>query len=256
MKNERVLKKIVSALHVKNDDTILEIGPGHGELTDFLLAKAAKYKRIKIAVMERDQDLAAQLQTRYAALNNFQIIAGDALKEIPKFFLSNKHSGALKIVGNLPYYITGALLRVISELKHKPETSVLLVQKEVAVRIVARSPRMNLLSAAVRAWAEPKIIGEVSRFNFSPPPKVDSTIIALRTIKNSDIPPYYYLFIRALFKQPRKTILNNLREGTKKTKHEVEETLTKKGIDPSNRPQNLTMGQITDLARIFLKIDF
>ncbi|MDP3956480.1 MAG: 16S rRNA (adenine(1518)-N(6)/adenine(1519)-N(6))-dimethyltransferase RsmA [bacterium] len=251
LKDVRVLKKIALALRVKDGDAVIEIGPGHGELTDFLLAEAAKHKKIKIIVIERDEALAAQLQTRHSALKNFQVITGDALKEIPKLFLSNRRGGVRKIVGNIPYYITGSLLRVISELKHKPETSALLVQKEVALRIVARPPRMNLLSAAVQAWAEPKIIEDVSRFDFSPPPEVDASLLILRTIKNFDIPAFYYPFIRALFKQPRKTILNNLREGTTKTKDEIVETLLRKVIELNDRPQDLTLVEIIDLARAF-----
>ena len=252
LKNARVLKKIASAIHIKDSETILEIGPGHGELTDLLLAEATKHKKIKIIAIERDQDLAAQLKARYAALNNFKVITGDALKEIPKLFLSSNRLGARKIVGNIPYYITGALLREISELKHKPEVSALLVQKEVAARIIARPPKMNLLAASVRAWAEPKIIEDVSRFDFTPPPEVDSSLLVLNTIKNSDTPPYYYPFIRMLFKQPRKTILNNLSRGFGQPKNETRQTLVAAGIEPGARPQNLSREEILQLGTYFL----
>ena len=112
---------------------------------------------------------------------------------------------------------------------------------------------MNLLAASVQFWAEPKIIGYVSRKDFSPPPKVDSAIIELK-IKNYElrIKDNYYRIIKILFKQPRKTILNNLLSGIgDKNKEEIVEKLKKAGIDPRARPQNLSIEQIIELSTLF-----
>ena len=117
------------------------------------------------------------------------------------------------------------MFRILGDLEQKPELIVLLIQKEVAERVCAKPPEMNLLAASVQIWAESKIIGYVSRDDFSPPPKVDSAIIRLLptriyTDKNTDLCGYYK-FIKILFKQPRKTIVNNFLSGSMKNELQI-----------------------------------
>lgn len=267
--NKDKIKKIVEALELKEDDTIIEIGPGHGELTlelridpPGILRK--KNAELRIIAVEKDEKLAEVLQKKFAPNKNIKIIKGDILKILtkptqnPKLITHN-----YKVVGNIPYYITGKLLRILSKLEYKPSLIVLTIQKEVAQRVCAQPPKMNLLAASVQFWAEPKIIGYISRKDFWPAPEVDSAIITLTPIAadNKQIAAdKYYRLIKALFKQPRKTILNNLinikRSDLPKIdvnirRSNLQKLLQKIGINPSHRPQNLSIEQILELSTLF-----
>ena len=274
--NKKKIEKIIEALDLKSGDVVVEIGPGKGALTIPLCENCQKLG-CKIIAVEKDKDLADDLKNKIYDLGldkNIEIIEGDALKTLPRLI----HNSELriknyKIVGNIPYYITGYLLRILGELENKPSLIVLTIQKEVAQRVCAK-PRtrrrqgyggqgMNLLAASVQFWAEPKIIGSVSKKDFWPIPKVDSAIIKLTPLtllvrsstqcNKGD----YYKFIKILFKQPRKTILNNLKSqiSNLKNKEKIIEKLKKVGVDPQARPQNLSIEQILKLFN-FLKYCF
>jgi 16S rRNA (adenine1518-N6/adenine1519-N6)-dimethyltransferase len=253
LKNNFVAKKIVAALQLVPDDTIIEIGPGHGELTEVVERETQSTKHgIKIIAIEKDRLLAEQLRKKFAANNNIEIVEGDALLVLPRL-CSMLHVPCSKLCGNIPYYITGHLLRTIGEFTKKPSLSVLMVQKEVAERIVATPPRMNRLAASVQFWAIPKILAHVSKNEFTPPPEVDSIVLELTTKnqKQKIGSREYYEAVRALFQQPRKTILNNL-VATEKAKREVfEEGLSKIGVPPESRPQNLSTEDIIRIALYF-----
>ncbi|MBI3638158.1 ribosomal RNA small subunit methyltransferase A [Candidatus Wolfebacteria bacterium] len=252
------LRKIVESLDLKSGDIIIEIGPGHGELTKELRIEDLGFRIIAI---EKDERLAENLRSKIhdLRLKNIKIITGDALKIIPKLTqFSILNSKSYKLVGNIPYYITGQLLRILGEIENKPSLIVLMIQKEVAERICAEPPKMNLLAASVQFWAKPEIISYVSKKYFRPAPKVDSAIIKLTanslqpTAKEAE---NYYKFIKILFKQPRKTILNNLIEANKREylrektqKEEVVKKIQKLKINPTRRPQNLSLEQIKKYA--------
>ena len=254
LKNKAKLRKIVEALDLKDSDIVIEIGPGHGELTDELRIK--NYE-LRIITIEKDKELADDLKEKFSQYKNIEIICGDALKILPaiihnsSFIIQN-----YKIVGNIPYYITGYLFRILGELEDKPSLIVLLIQKEVAERVVVKSTKMNLLAASVQFWAEPKIIGYVSRKDFKPAPKVDSAIIKLlpnyKDDKNNR--ENYYRFIKILFKQPRKTIVNNVSKFKSLkvlSKEEIVEKLRKIGVEANARPQDLSIEQIITLSTLF-----
>lgn len=255
--NKSKLRKIVDALEFKKGDTIIEIGPGHGELTDEIIARLQNCKIKKIILVEKDEKLVEILknlrETKWKQnKDTIKIIAGDIFKILPKIISDQQFAiSNYKIAGNIPYYITGYLLRVISELKFKPETVVFTIQKEVAQRICAQPPRMNLLAASVQFWAEPKIIGYISKKDFRPAPKVDSAIIRLKVTsdKRQVKSEKYYKFIKILFKQPRKTIFNNFCGARKENIDECRNRLLKTGIDPSGRPQNLTIRQLKEMSK-------
>ena len=138
-------------------------------------------------------------------------------------------------------------MRILSELKNKPALTVLMLQKEVAERIAAKPPKMNLLAAAVQFWAEPKILFALKPRDFSPPPKVESAVVTLNSKPHTLNPEKYYKFIHILFKQPRKTLLNNLQGGLKLPKNEIETALKSLKINPQTRPQNLSLEVINRL---------
>ncbi|MFA6136218.1 MAG: 16S rRNA (adenine(1518)-N(6)/adenine(1519)-N(6))-dimethyltransferase RsmA [Candidatus Paceibacterota bacterium] len=265
LKNKEVLENIADSLELKKGDVVIEIGPGHGELTQYLLNAG-----VTIIAIEKDESMVEYLCNKFEARstkletstkskiqnNELNLINGDALKILPVLntVYDIRHT-KYKIVGNIPYYITGHLLRIISELKNKPKLTVLLIQKEVAQRICAKSPQMNLLSASVQFWAEPKIIQNVTRGNFNPPPDVDSAIVLLKTksLINTDKnntridTDIYYGFIRKIFKQPRKTVLNNLISGGYK-KDEVLGWFKNNKIKENCRPQDFDVNMLIKMA--------
>lgn len=253
--NKNKLRKIAEALDLKAGDVAVEIGPGHGELTNLLIAELQNCKIARLIAIEKDQKLAEDLRNRiYDLRPNVEIVTGDVLKILKSYTLNLK---SYKLVGNIPYYITGHLFRIIGELKNKPALIVLTIQKEVAERVCAEPPQMNLLAASVQFWAEPKIISPVSKKDFRPAPKVDSAIIKLVIKKLSNYVitqlPNYYRLIKILFKQPRKTIINNLMMTMTMTitKDEVIKQLRLAGINPQDRPQNLSIEQLLKLTQLF-----
>lgn len=246
LKNAGKIGGIADSLELKRGNVVIEIGPGHGELTEEL---RIRNKELRIVAVEKDSELANGLRNKFGA--GAEIINGDALELLPSIIHNPKSSiHNYKIVGNIPYYITGKLLRVLGELELKPELVVLTVQKEVAERITAKPPKMNLLSASVQFWADPEIIDHIPKEDFEPRPKVDSAIVRLR-IKNYElgITDGYYKLIKILFKQPRKTILNNLSAGLKLSKEEITEKLKTLEINPGDRPQNLSLETIKNLNK-------
>jgi len=248
--NKRVIGEIIDALAIKAGDLIVEIGSGHGELT-FELAK----KPIRLMAVEKDEQLAEDLQSRiknYQLEKVIRIIREDILEELPQISRRLK-ADSYKVVGNIPYYLTGFLLRLISQLDHKPSLIVFTLQKEVAARIAAQPPQMNLLAASVQYWAEPKIMALVPASDFKPKPKVDSAIIRLKIKENGlgKEEKNYYQLIKMLFRQPRKTILNNLAVGLGKDKERIKEKLTSLGLNEKARPQNLTLETIKQIASSF-----
>ncbi len=245
--NGQALKKIVSLLDLKKNDFVLEVGPGHGELTEKIMESGCS-----VTAIERDILLADTLREKFLGSEKIKIISGDALKIIPDEKIWNPEGRQWKFAGNIPYYITGKLLRTAGELAHKPDIFVITIQKEVAERLAAEPPKMNRLAASVQFWAEPDIALILPRSVFHPAPKVDSATVVLkpapaRKVKSGD----YYKMVRAIFAQPRKTILNNISDGLGIPKKEVEAELGKIEIQPNLRPQNLSLEDIFKLVSVF-----
>jgi len=257
--NKSAIKKIVAVLDLQPKDTIIEIGPGRGELT-LPIAEECQKLGCQLIAIEKDPALAKNLEFRIKNLGlKIKIINGDILKILPRpksYILDSK---SYKLVGNIPYYITGKLLRILSELKTKPKLTVLMLQKEVAKRIVAKPPKMNLLAAAVQFWAEAKLIFTLKPNDFNPPPEIESAVITLYPKPYTLNPKNYYQMIRIIFKQPRKTLLNNLKSGLpvrqaslKIAPEKIEKALKTLKIDPQSRPQNLSTEDCSQLARLLM----
>lgn len=240
LRNRAAIKKIVASLELRGGETLVEIGPGEGALT-FPLVHECRTLGVKFIAVEKDRNLAVKL---FQTDPEIKIEEGDALEILPELA---KHLHDYKIVGNIPYYITGKLLRTISELENKPSLTVLMIQKEVAERIRSTAPDMNLLAAATQIWAEPKILFSLAPEDFDPPPDVKSAVISLKT-KIGAIPEKYFDFVHIIFKQPRKTLFNNLREGLDMPKETIETALKELRIDPSARPQNISIERIKELT--------
>ncbi len=251
--DREVLCAVAGALQIAPGDTIIEIGAGHGELTAEVLGYRLKVKgeTVRIIAIEKDAKLAEELRGRFREKESFEIIEGDIRKLLPTI-TSNLKPKTYKLCGNIPYYLTGFLLRLVSELIPLPVRSVFMMQKEVAERICAQPPQMSQLAASVQFWAKPKIVGVVPRSAFAPPPKVDSAIISLEArgdvLDARSSTASYYAAVHALFRQPRKTLLNNIADATGLPKNEVAAVLEKAGVDSATRPHNLSLAQISALA--------
>ena len=249
--NTEILRRIADALSLQSGDMVIEIGPGRGALTREIIANC-RLQIAKFIAIEKDERLAQELQIANCRL---QIITGDALKVLPELAKTfNFQLTTYKLVGNIPYYITGKLFRIIGELPHKPETTVLMIQKEVAERVTAKPPKMNLLAASVQAWAETEYLFSVSRREFKPMPKVESAVIRLKPLRNYELSEStkheYYELVRKLFKQPRKTILNNLCDGLKRSKSDVLPMLRKLNLNEHSRPQEMSVPLIIKLLQM------
>lgn len=239
--NPRILDKIVSAAEITKDDVILEVGPGTGSLTKKLLEKAKK-----VIAIEKDRRLVSLLKEDLKDYKNLEITENDILKfRVESLKL---RTGEYKIVANLPYYITSRFLRKILGQWPRPKLIVLTIQKEVAQRIIAKPPKMNLLAVSVQFFSEPKIIGYISKENFRPRPKVDSAIIKLTPINqilNSEQIIDFFKLIKISFSNKRKQIKNNLQKILGKNTLNI---LKKADIDSESRAEELS---IRDWLKIF-----
>ncbi|MFA5052890.1 MAG: 16S rRNA (adenine(1518)-N(6)/adenine(1519)-N(6))-dimethyltransferase RsmA [Parcubacteria group bacterium] len=237
LQNDTALQRIADALDIKEGDTVVEIGPGHGELTSFLVAKNPQ----KLITIEKDENLAGLLRQEF---RNVQVIAGDALKILPEIKLPKNW----KLIGNIPYYITGQLLRITSELSIPPAKTVFLVQREVAERICATLGKANLLSSVIRGWATPNYLFTVPKNDFYPKPKVDSAVVSLD--RNEYMAEKAYsTVVHALFLHPRKKAINNFSDFFNIPKSEAEKIFNSCNLPSSIRPQNLSSGDIFCISK-------
>ena len=245
--NPRILEKIISAAEITGNDIVLEIGPGLGSLTERLSRKAGT-----VIAVEKDHRLIGFLKEKFKNQANVKLIESDILKFDPAMVpvvlqwapLQSLRPRNYKIIGNIPYYITSNLLRVIFEKWPKPEVVVFTVQKEVAQRIIAKPPHMNLLALSIQYYAGPEIISYISKNNFKPIPKVDSAIIRLKP-KSLNLDPEettrFFKLIRAGFAGKRKQLINSLVHNLKRERSSIENYMKKAGIDPKSRPEELVI---------------
>lgn len=228
------LTAMANAAQVSSEDTVLEIGPGTGNLTS-ILAKQAKH----VIAVEFDEDLAELLQQRQLA-DNVQIINED----IRKFDLTSLPAG-YKIAANIPYYLTANLLRLLTDTPNKPAVAALLVQKEVAERVAASPGQMSFISVVCQLFYEVSLGALVPAHLFTPPPQVDSQILIL---KSRAQPLYdgidykkFYSLVKAGFSERRKKLRSSLAGGQHLGKDATDNLLKKAGINPDARAQELSL---------------
>ncbi|PJE59711.1 MAG: ribosomal RNA small subunit methyltransferase A [Candidatus Portnoybacteria bacterium CG10_big_fil_rev_8_21_14_0_10_44_7] len=240
-----VASQMVALAQLQKGEVVLEVGPGRGVLTARLLATGTR-----ILAVEKDPKLVAFLTQRFAAVKNLKIVAGDILTCLPSV------TGSLKnyiVVANIPYYLTARLLRLLLENKNQPRKIVLMVQKEVAQRIVARPPKSSLLSVAVQFFGQPKIEFLVPAKKFRPAPKVDSAVISISPhqvrARGADWQKHFFWLLRGGFAQPRKTLGNNFKALLKKDRIEILKWLNRCGVRPTQRAQELSLSSWVCLAQ-------
>ncbi len=235
--NEGIVAKIVAAAELSAEDTVLEVGPGTGNLTRALLATGAR-----LIAVEKDHRVIEDLNAEFSAAQ-IEIIEGDVLE-----FKPSEHGlteGGYKIVANLPYYITSHFIRTVFEEWPQPSSMILMVQKEVAKRIVSKPPEINLLALSVQYYAKPEIITYVSRGSFRPMPNVDSAVIRLTPRTEYYLPvekeKLFFSILKSAFAGKRKQLINTLPQVIGKNKQGTAELLTSVGLTPETRPETVDM---------------
>lgn len=249
------LARIAAAAELTATDMVLEVGPGLGTLTQLLAAQAGR-----VVAVELDNRLIEPLRAQFASQPQVQIVHGDILELVPETLIQAPDGPlpvAYKVVANLPYYITSAVLRHLLEATHPPTHIVVLVQKEVAERICAQPGDLSLLAVSVQYYAEPTLVHHVPASAFYPPPKVNSTVLRLDVHPSpavADVPPAtFFRIVRAGFSQKRKQLVNTLSAGLHLAKTEVIAALDPIGIDPKRRAETLTLAEWGVLCRRLLE---
>lgn len=252
--NEEVVKNIVDASNITKQDLIIEIGPGLGTLTKYLLEKAGK-----VICIELDKKMVQILNDRFYLYNNFELINNDVLKvDLNSIIEKEKQVGNIKnakIVANLPYYITTPIIMKLLEEKLDLESITVMIQKEVADRLIAipGSKNTGAITYTVYYYADSKSIMEVPNSSFIPEPDVTSEVIKLNIRKEPIVMPKdtekMFKIIKLAFTQKRKTLINSLTNNKIfKDKEEGKEFLTALKINENCRPEELTLEQFAEIS--------
>lgn len=237
------LQAIVDAAELTTDDTVIEVGPGLGVLTYELVQHAGR-----VIAIELDKRLAARLRAEFDS-TALEVVQSDVLRVDPADLVGPE---SYKVVANLPYQITSAIIRYFLEATPAPAIMVIMVQWEVAERIVARPPDMSVLAHSVQFYAEPQIVARVPATAFIPAPNVDSAVLKLvrrpqPAVAVDDVNAFFRT-IKAGFLQARKKLANALPNGLagmgiKIDKDAAIRTLEQAGIDPNRRAETLTLDE-------------
>ncbi len=256
--DEEALMAVASAAELNTNDVVIEVGPGLGVLTGELVKQSGG-----VIAVELDDRLAEILRQKMAAFKNFTVVNQDILKVKPQDLLSEQVavsalSGkplSYKVVANLPYYITSAVLRYFLEASPPPSLMVVMVQKEVAEAIVAEQGKMSLLSVSVQFYGKPEIVRIVPSSAFYPPPEVDSAVLKIKIydkprLELDDVDGFFNL-VRAGFTASRKQLPNSLAQGWKCPKEEAVRLLEAAGIDTRRRAETLSLEEWGGLWKVF-----
>jgi 16S rRNA (adenine1518-N6/adenine1519-N6)-dimethyltransferase len=240
------LEKIVAAAEIQPMDSVLEIGPGLGSLTRYLVVSAKE-----VVAVELDPNLLRPLRTVLAPYGNVRLIHGDILKLSPKDLIAEK--GYL-VVANIPYYITSILIRHLLENEPKPRRIVLTIQREVAERICAQPGDMSLLALGVQVYGKPRVTARIPAGAFFPAPKIDSAVLCIDVYRSplidEELLDPFFKLIKAGFSQKRKTLRNSLSSGLHVSPTQVVQLLSSANIDPRRRAESLSLSEWSQLASI------
>lgn len=242
--NEEVVEKMIEAGGINKKDVVLEVGPGFGVLTLSLCEKAGK-----VIAYEIEKKILPYWEERVKEYKNLEIIWGNVL------YSKKLKVESYKVLANLPYQITSQVIRFFLEQENKPESMVIMVQKEVGERICAKPGDLSVLGLSVQFYGEPEIISFVPRNDFYPAPKVDSAVIKIIIKKN--LPKIdekkFFDFVKAGFVNKRKLLTKNLQNHLgKKNKETIDKAFEKMGFLSNVRAQELS---VEDWIKLFTMIN-
>ncbi len=248
LKNRDVLVGIAEAAAITPEDTVLEIGPGLGTLTSELLRRAKK-----VVAVELDDGLVAKLPGQFP---------GKALEVVHQDILSFDVSTLPEnyvVVANVPYYITSKIIQLLTTAQNKPRTIVLLIQKEVAVRLAAKAGDMSILAVSAQIYAEVSLGEVVPAALFTPPPKVDSQVVILHTrptpLVDDAQEKAFFRIVKAGFSAKRKKLRSSISSGLHISKLEAETLLNKADINPNDRAEELSIDDWMRLVAVTAQVN-
>lgn len=255
--DEDVLEKIVDSANITSEDTVIEIGPGIGTLTRQIAERAKQTVAIEI-----DKKLIPILKETLGDMENITIINEDVLKvDLKELVESVSPERPVKVVANLPYYITTPIIMRFLEEAIPVSTMVIMIQKEVAARInaVPSTKDYGSLSVAVQYYCDTDIVAKVPKGAFIPQPNVESAVLRLTVKKDKELElkdeALFFEVVKASFSKRRKTLLNALSSfGTLGGKQEAIDALEKAAIDPQRRGETLTMDEFAELSNRYHEI--
>lgn len=241
------LEKIAASADLMPEDTVLEIGPGTGALTEVLAGLASR-----VVAVELDGRMEPILRERFANTPNVEFVFRDILETDVASLMG---LGPFVVVANVPYYITSAILRHLLEAPQRPQRIIITIQTEVAERLVAKPNDMSLLAVSVQFYGKPRIVSRLSASVFWPRPDVDSAVVRLDLY---DTPPYdvpdektFFKVVRAGFSQKRKQIKNALADALALPMPETVAFVERAAIDPRRRAETLTLDEWAALTRAY-----
>lgn len=247
--DENIVESIVEKAEVCKDDLVIEIGPGLGTLTKYLLDSAGK-----VICIELDTNVLKILNDRFSLYNNFELINNDVLKvDLKELIEKNSEFSSVKVVANLPYYITTPIIMKLLEEKLNLKSITVMVQKEVALRLTETpgGKETGSITYSINYYTNPQIVLNVSKECFIPSPKVDSAVIKLGILKKPKVnvknEELFFKIIKAAFLQKRKTLINSLSINGVSSKEFLEKMLTDLNFDLKIRAEKLTL---EDFAKI------
>ena len=246
--NDSILPTIINAAEIKAGDVIIEVGPGHGILTEALLKTGAK-----VFAIEKDFDLIAELTQKFGNNKNLKIVHQDALwfdeTSLPKY----------KVVANLPFNIAAPLIRKFLESSRQPQLMVVMVQKEVAEKITAKpgNRERGILTLSVEFYGHAEIIATVSKNSFRPQPKVDAAVIKIKPYPHTRYEgkqvesKLFFRIVKAGFSAKRQQIHNSLAATLRLPKDQIKDILTRSSINPQKRAEDLSLKDWINLTKAF-----
>jgi 16S rRNA (adenine1518-N6/adenine1519-N6)-dimethyltransferase len=245
LEDPAALAAIVSAAGIETDDTVLEIGCGFGSLTALLASTAAR-----VVAVEVDGRLLELASEYLRGLGNVDLVRGDILKLSPaELGLKPAYLAA----ANIPYYVTSPIIRHLLESTPKPRRLVLTIQEEVARRACAAPPEMSLLSLSIQVYGSPQVVAIIPPQAFYPVPKVNSAVLRIDAYDSPVVPPsrlaILFRVARACFAHRRKMLRNSLAPGLNISAGAASAILQAAGIEPSRRPQTLSVAEWGSLTR-------
>ena len=248
--DQTVLDRIVSAAKLNSDDLVVEIGAGTGELTEQLAERARRVLAIEI-----DPKLVQLLGDRFTDRDNVEIIQQDATT----MDMADLTGGeTYRVIGNLPYSVASPILRTLLESSHPPTQILAMLQREVALRLVAPPGRYSLLGISMLIYAEPELCFEVPATAFFPSPEVSSAVVRLNVRASPLVPDHrdeFFRIVSAGFAHPRKQIHNSIPRVLWSAQNVIDDVLLEAKIDPQLRAQNLTIDDWIRLRNRFLACD-
>jgi 16S rRNA (adenine1518-N6/adenine1519-N6)-dimethyltransferase len=237
LQDGKVISEMLKAADINSEDNVLEVGPGKGILTAPLMDKAKH-----VYAIEKDGDLHFKLKKKYADKENITLYNQD----IREFDLNSLPVG-YKVAANIPYYLTGQLIRMLTTVANKPTVAVLMIQKEVAERLTAPAGHATILQLTSQVSADVELVTIVTRDKFNPPPAVDSAVVKFIFHKEPRVSPVeqagFFKVLKHSFAGKRKKIANTLSSLTHLTKDELGEMLKSLSLSSDARPQELNLDQ-------------